>query len=275
MTEQNINIPSFSHSQLTNSKKSLLNNINSNDDLYDILEDRNDVNSNSLIISSSSNPISISLNADDNKTNKFNKKFRKLNNKINNQNKNICDLNLRMNNYDIFVKEIKRLNLKISQLNQKIKNKNQIIFEYQKISELSKNKINEIKKINENLNKKLTEIENNFEKLISENKNLKQMKIHCCCFCKCMKKRKFLDKGNNFKINEFEDFKNKTNNNFDDKVYFIKKYGKNYLDVKNNTNKRASPTNFYSKCFKKYPGSEQKDYYVKLNNNYTYQYTNN
>ena len=109
MTEQNINIPSFSHSQLTNSKKSLLNNINSNDDLYDILEDRNDVNSNSLIISSSSNPISICLNADDNKTNKFNKKFRKLNNKINNQNKNICDLNLRMNNYDIFVKEIKRI----------------------------------------------------------------------------------------------------------------------------------------------------------------------
>ena len=90
--------------------------------------------------------------------------------KIKNQEQNIAYLNERLKNYDESLDEIIKLNQEIKRLNLIIKDKNNIIYEYQKLSDLAKNKIEQIRQKNIKINeiKKIEGENNKLNKVIKE-----------------------------------------------------------------------------------------------------------
>ena len=99
---------------------------------------------------------------------------RLLKEKINSQKSEIEYLEKRLQNYDEIINEITNLNLEIDNLNKILKSKNKTIMEYQNLSEISKTKFNNyINKTNEKKNKLLKNLEN-YDKLKSQNKFLKE-----------------------------------------------------------------------------------------------------
>ena len=102
--------------------------------------------------------------------------------KIKNQEQNIAYLNERLKNYDESLDEIIKLNQEIKRLNLIIKDKNNIIYEYQKLSDLAKNKIEQIRQKNIKINEiKNIEGENNKLNKVIKEKTEENIKIGNDC----------------------------------------------------------------------------------------------
>ena len=124
----------------------------------------------------------------------YEKKIKLLNIRIKEQDNNIKYLNERLKNYDAARDKITNLNLEINKLNEIIMKKNNTIQEFKDITDLSKNKLEELLKYQNELNKKINILE-------EENKKLK------------------LGKGS------YENGDNNINNNY------FNNYDKNELDI--------------------------------------------
>ena len=127
----------FYGSNMSNSKRLLINNINSNSDLYEILPNKFNINKNETFTFGLNDRI-----INNNSKNEINSsRFHSENNsKIENNSVS----NFPLNNCNSFIIEIKKLKLEIARLNEVINSKNKLIQEYQNITELSKKKINEL-----------------------------------------------------------------------------------------------------------------------------------
>jgi len=100
----------------------------------------------------------------------YEKNISLLNEKIKEQQNNIEYLNNRLKNYDITLNEITQLNMELNRLNEIIRNKNKTIQEFRDISDLSKQKFEELVEINKNLIQKINTLESENKKLINISK---------------------------------------------------------------------------------------------------------
>lgn len=100
----------------------------------------------------------------------YEKNISLLNEKIKEQENNIEYLNNRLKNYDITLNEITQLNMELNRLNEIIRNKNKTIQEFRDISDLSKQKFEELVEINKNLIQKINALESENKKLINISK---------------------------------------------------------------------------------------------------------
>ena len=95
----------------------------------------------------------------------YEKKIKLLNIRIKEQDNNIKYLNERLKNYDAARDKITNLNLEINKLNEIIMKKNNTIQEFKDITDLSKNKLEELLKYQNELNKKINILEEENKKL--------------------------------------------------------------------------------------------------------------
>ena len=94
-----------------------------------------------------------------------------MNEKIKDQEKDIMYLNNRLQNYDIAINEITNLNMELNTLNEIIRKKNKTIQEFKDISDLSKQKFEDLLSTNNNLLKKIDLLEEENKKLAKNNIN--------------------------------------------------------------------------------------------------------
>ena len=101
----------------------------------------------------------------------YEKNISLLNEKIKDQEKDIMYLNNRLQNYDIAINEITNLNMELNTLNEIIRKKNKTIQEFKDISDLSKQKFEDLLSTNNNLLKKIDLLEEENKKLAKNNIN--------------------------------------------------------------------------------------------------------
>ena len=131
--------------------------------------------------------------------------------------KNIDESKQKINNYEMAINEIANLNSEINKLNIVLKNKNSIIFEFENLANISKNKITSL--INRKNNNQINETGNIFEeikKLEVENENLGKKLIFL------ENENKSLKKQFDLIDNNYIDFSNKFPNNQDNNIEIIK-----------------------------------------------------
>ena len=159
------------NSRSKNNKYNNINQINKiNNDDYNVLNDYNNlILSNDNYIDTynisdvtNSSDISLSLNI-------YEKNISLLNEKLKEKEKDIIYLNKRLENYDTTMNEIIKLNIEISNLNEIIRNKNKTIQEFREISDISKQKFEDLVKNNKLLLEKLKDLEEENEKLKNQN----------------------------------------------------------------------------------------------------------
>ena len=282
MSENKGNHSNLNNSYISHSKQLLINNINSNEDLYEILPQKTNINKKE----------NNTINQNDNNKNNNQKNERK-NSRIHCENNNEIENNnidnFLINKYNTAINEIKRLNSVIARLNEIINSKNNLIQEYQNMTELSKKKINELKleisnikknnnlvnkkqhkkniSINNNDNKllrnKLNEVEENYHKLFLENNDLKTQLLYNNLLCQQYKKE--IDRIKNCscsycnKTCSIISCKNNSNNFYQNKIN-ANLCPKHYRQKSENLNK--SFTSFKSDYNFSY-GSKNDFYYTK------------
>ena len=106
----------------------------------------------------------------------YDKNIAILNEKIKEQENDIIYLNERLKNYDTTMDEMTKLNLEVDRLNEIIRNKNNTIQEFREISELSKQKFEELIINKKELIQKIKILEKENEELRNKNKYKNIMK---------------------------------------------------------------------------------------------------
>ena len=153
--------------------------INSNNNIIPNLKN-NIYNNNNMTNQEVGNNLEIGYNIPDSLESSISTKINEknialLNERIKKQENDIIYLKNRLQNYDMCVEQITQLNFEINKLNEIINNKNNTIQEFRKITDLSKNKIEELINSKKELIQKINIIENENKKLNNlynyENKN--------------------------------------------------------------------------------------------------------
>ena len=175
-----------------------------------------------------------------------------LNDRIKKQENDIIYLNNRLKNYDECVDQITKLNLEINQLNEIINNKNNTIQEFRTITDLSKNKIEELINNKKEMDKKINFLENENKKLNNLNKYENKNNNY-----------NYVDRKNDFDNIKIEEY-NKLKNDFNEIVEENKK-------LKNIINEKDEQIKYLNKLIEKF-NKEKND--INNNNKIIYEIIN-